>query len=86
MSDTTNSTLNDTLTGGEGDDVLTDNQGTNYLDGGAGADRLTAQSLMGNQTLVAGSGNDSLNASYLANALLQGDEGDDSLSINNRFT
>ncbi|AUG51796.1 calcium-binding protein [Thalassospira marina] len=81
----------ETLYGGDGHDSLSVYSGRdvgdsedNYLNGGDGRDNLTADGI-GNDILIGGAGNDSLNAglydrSATGNATLFGGSGDDSLS------
>jgi Ca2+-binding RTX toxin-like protein len=71
---------NDTLYGGLGNDVLRDHQGTNYLDGGEGADTLISQALTGSYTLVGGLGNDTLTGTGEVLSL-SGNEDNDRLSV-----
>jgi Ca2+-binding RTX toxin-like protein len=71
---------NDTLLGGDGNDTLKDDQGVNYLDGGAGDDMLQSRSLTGGGTLLGGLGNDSLTGVGQKLSMVGG-EGTDSLTV-----
>ncbi|MBD2414636.1 hypothetical protein FACHB389_09600 [Nostoc calcicola FACHB-389] len=87
---------NDSLDGGIGDDSLRGGAGNNTLKGGAGNDNLDVNASISNSLLSGGDGNDLVSASgyydygsngytyYYAsgNNTLNGDGGDDSLSIN----
>jgi Ca2+-binding RTX toxin-like protein len=75
---------NDTLFGGSGIDHLTDEQGSNLLDGGDDSDYLSAQSLTGSQTLIGGLGNDFLAAAGKELNLYGGD-GSDALRVEGRI-
>lgn len=71
---------NDTLLGGDGDDILSDRQGNDRLRGGVGNDRLTAWD--GGDTLEGGDGDDDLLAfSSLMASTLSGGAGDDTLEV-----
>ncbi|WP_304441806.1 calcium-binding protein, partial [Limnohabitans sp. JirII-31] len=67
----------DVLDGGEGDDSLSGGYGNDTLMGGAGNDTLNAAD--GNDTLTGGAGNDSLSGDY-GDDTLTGGEGNDYLS------
>ncbi len=54
----TNTVGNDTLFGGEGDDILHGQRGNDTLDGGAGDDELYGE--LGNDTMQGGSGQDTM--------------------------
>jgi Ca2+-binding RTX toxin-like protein len=67
----------DTLTGGNGVDVLNGGKGNDTLDGGNGDDTLNGND--GNDTLIGGGGNDILNGND-GDDVLQGGAGNDTLN------
>lgn len=77
----------DNLDGGDGNDTLYGGGGSDTVRGGAGADFLSGASLSGPDffadTLFGGGGDDSLDGSDASSDVLNGDGGNDFISVNN---
>ncbi|MCK9502572.1 MAG: DUF4214 domain-containing protein [Porticoccaceae bacterium] len=71
---------NDTITSNDGNDIIDAGEGNNSVDGGAGADNITAGS--GNDTIIGGDGNDIINAGA-GNNNVTGGNGDDNITTGN---